>query len=83
MTGSPAMRGNKITHQMKSAGKREASYRSEDTVRGTGESGEASWVDNAVGVILVASQVVTGSKVTTPCGVRRNVSVRFYIMMRT
>lgn len=42
----------------------ESPYLSESFVRGTGESSKAVGVEDAIRVILVASQVVTGNKVT-------------------
>lgn len=63
---------------MKSTGKMGATHCSEDVVGGAGEAGEARGVDDAVGVVLVASQVVAGSEVPRSCGVRRDISVTRY-----
>ena len=53
--GPPVMRGNKIKPRMKLINKLEATYGRKNSVRVTGEPSKASWVDDAVGVILVAS----------------------------
>lgn len=66
--------GNKIKCKTKPTRKLDATYCRENIVRVTGEASEATRVDDTVGVILVASQVVTGSKVTSSCGVRHDIS---------
>lgn len=66
---------DKLKHQMKSTGKMGATHCSENAVRGTGVASKAGGVDDAVGVVLVASQVVAGSEVPSSCGVRHDISV--------
>lgn len=70
--------GDKLKHPMESTGKMGATHCSEDVVGGAGEASEARGVDDAVGVVLVASQVVAGSEVPRSCGVRRDISVTRY-----
>lgn len=55
-----------------------ATHCSENAVRGTGVASKAGGVDDAVGVVLVASQVVAGSEVPSSCGVRHDISVTLY-----
>ena len=55
-----------------------ATHCRENAVRGAGEASEAGGVDDAVRVVLVASQVVAGSEVPCSCGVRRDISVTLY-----
>lgn len=62
---------NHTAHSLKAA------YRCEIIVRGAREPSEASWVENAVCIILVTSQMITGHKVTTPCKVRHDINDRF------